>query len=464
MPAYRRTYRRAPVRRRAIYSRPVYANRRVRRVPVRRYTGRGAYQIRAPRSAAYGRQIGTGVGSLLSLTPARALAPLASTVLGYAGERIGNTVGRYMGWGGYTVKKNSITEGTMPPYMHSSGKSVRHCHREYLGDIYSSSVPGEFKLQSFQVNAANAASCPWFWRIAANFQKYRLHGGVFDFESASGDALNSTNTALGTVIMASNYNCADDNFSNRFDMENTQYTVSAKPSQNFTHIIECDPKMQTQISLYTAINGVPAGNTSDNECNWVNFQIASVGMQAADVNLGSLYFKFDIELMQPVSTSANSAYLGDWFGGNGTFVPGQPLSDAITAHPRNSLQGDWEGQTYAFPQGVTTGLYRFTYYYIPADASDPLTLPNVGAFVNCVQAIGMWSGAGAQPGSWPGTIPAVGTFSNLVGPGMTATYLIRVTGPGAQFDFIGGTFDATAGGIGSVMIEQIDGDFSPPPN
>lgn len=458
MPATRRrtVTRYAP--RRRVYSRPVYASRRIRRVPVRRYTGRGAYQIRAPRSAAYGRQIGTGVGSLLSLTPARALAPLASTVLGYAGERIGNTVGKYMGWGGYTVKKNTISEGTMPPYMHNSGKTVRHCHREYLGDIITDAVAGAFKLQSFQVNAANAQSCPWFWRIAANFQKYRIHGAVFDFESASGDALTAGNTALGTVIMASNYNCADDNFQTRFDMENTQYTVSAKPSQSFTHIIECDPAMQTQNSLYTAINGIPSGNTSDNECNWVNFQIATVGMQAASVNIGSLYFKFDIELLQPVSTSANTAYLADWFGGTGNFAPGAPLGTVITNNPNNSLGGDWDsGQIYIFPSGIMQGLFRFTYYYIPADNSDPLALPNVGAFVNCQATTGMWDGTAY-------TIPAVGTFSNgVAGPGMTATYLIRVTGLGAQFEFIGGTFDATAGGIASVMVEQIDGDFAPPP-
>jgi hypothetical protein len=38
---------------------------------------------------------------------------------------------------------------------------------------------------------------PWLSNIAQNFESYKLRGLVFEFKSMSGDALTSTNTALG---------------------------------------------------------------------------------------------------------------------------------------------------------------------------------------------------------------------------------------------------------------------------
>jgi hypothetical protein len=65
-----------------------------------------------------------------------------------------------------------------------------------------------FTNTSFNINPSNALLFPWLSNIAANFSEYRFKNLRFCFNSTSANALNSTNTALGQVIMTTNYNAA----------------------------------------------------------------------------------------------------------------------------------------------------------------------------------------------------------------------------------------------------------------
>ena len=77
----------------------------------------------------------------------------------------------------------------------------------------------------------------------------------------SADALNSVNTALGQVIMATDYNAANPPFAQKSEMENYEYGQSAKPSESAIHPIEC-ARLQTTISeLYTRAGAVPLMRT-----------------------------------------------------------------------------------------------------------------------------------------------------------------------------------------------------------
>lgn len=450
-PTYRRAARRAPLK---AYVRPrrTYAPKR-RSLPS--YRGKGAYT--APKSAAWGQAAGSALGSIAGFIPqtkafAAPIAALASKLGGF----LGNKLGTYMGWGDYSVNMNSllVPEGNSPAQMHSDGKSIRICHREYIGDIISSSNVKEFSLQNFQVNPASSIAFPWLWNIAVNFQKYKLHGAIVEFKSSSGDALTTADTSLGTVLIASNYNCADDNFQNRTQMENTQYTSSAKPSVSFVHIIECDPHLQTQTSLYTAVDGIPHPGTSINEVNWVNVQVASLGMQGTNVNLGSLYITYDVELIQPINQSDSTVFRGDWFALSG--ASGDWISNVFPnneANPENTLGGAIvSGDTYVFPFNIQSGLFRMTYYCGPETPSGALGLPAFTG-LNCTLVNTMPTpNAGGNP------------TSSIAGQGgadcMMATFTFKITGSGAKISATApGTF---AAGIsrGGLLIDQIDLDYA----
>ena len=107
----------------------------------------------------------------------------------------------------------------------------------------------------------------------------------------SADALNSTNTALGQVIMATNYDVNQPLFDSKYEMENTEFSTSVKPSLSAMHPIECARTESTLNELYVAAGGnIPPGGTAS-MYNFGNFQIATNGFRqqmSILVNYGSL--------------------------------------------------------------------------------------------------------------------------------------------------------------------------------
>lgn len=197
------------------------------------------------------------------------------------------------GFGDYTVTSNTLMMGNDPPSF-AGGRGVIIQHREYIQDINGSVG---FSLQSFKIQPGLPGSFPWLAQIAANFEKWCLRGCIYEFKSTSADALNSTNTALGMVIMATQYNSLAPNFTMKSQMENHQYCTATKPSLSMIHPIECS-RGETPVScLYTRSGSVPT-NADGRLYDFGNFQIATIGMQAAAV-IGELWVTYDVELLVP---------------------------------------------------------------------------------------------------------------------------------------------------------------------
>lgn len=175
-----------------------------------------------------------------------ALAPAASMFGNYVGQSLKDITG----YGAYTLNKN-VLSGTVPSVGNTSrvegGLTISH--REYLGDIITSGVSGEFSIQQFTINPGNYRTWEWLTQIAMNYEQWIPEGILFMFKSTSADALNSINTALGTVIMATQYNPYDTPLDSKAQMESYEYSTSGRPSENIIHMIECDP-MQGAISTY----------------------------------------------------------------------------------------------------------------------------------------------------------------------------------------------------------------------
>lgn len=415
----------------------------------RNYRGRGAYT--APKSAAVGRQMGEYAGKAFDLIPGVGgmISPLASKLAGKLGAFLGNKLGTLAGWGSYTVKNNSliVDEGNSPAYMHSSGMTTRICHREYIGDVFSSNSPGAFELKSYMLQPGASEIFPWLSDVALNYQKYKLLGAIVEFKSGSGDALTTVNTALGEVIISTNYNCADPNFASRNQMENTQYCSSAKPSVSFVHVIECDPELQSQTSLYVSQSVVPEDGLTANEINWCNVQVATVGCQGGNVNLGSLYITYEIELIQPVEATWIRTPVGDWFDA-GAPTNALPFGATRVANPDNSLGGTMDTNNYYFQPNIDQGLYMVTCYWIGAGAA-AIVYPTITT-TNCTQPsiFGNYTvNSFLSPGGGTSTLRGMMMFP------------ILVTGRSASFNLSGGGTLPTSMTLGSFYINVLDGDF-----
>ena len=189
-----------------------------------------------PRSDLYGagaEAVGSTIGAAVGGPP----GALLGGVLGRGAHALFKAI---TGFGDYRVEHNTPCSGDEPPEIVNSANrgSVIIRHREYLGDVNATTA---FTLQQYPINPGNNFTFPWLSQVAESFEEYRLRGAIFEFKSLSSDAVlsSATSSALGSVIMATQYDVLDEPFLNKMEMENYEFANSSKPSCTFYHPIEC---------------------------------------------------------------------------------------------------------------------------------------------------------------------------------------------------------------------------------
>jgi len=337
------------------------------RGPTNIIQGLGAYT--APRSAGVGEAFGAGIGGLLPLPGP--LGAAARWGLGRLGGWAGNKLGTIFGLGQYDVNQNSIIhEGQSPAMMHSTDDTIVVRHREYIGDVFSADVPGQFTVQHFQIQPGLAATFEWLHPIANQYQEWIPHGIVMEFKSNAGEVVTGANAALGQVIMATDYNAHGPNpFDSKNVMLNTMYSTNTKITESMMHPVECAPHRNVFQRLYIRQGAIPAGQPAQ-LYDLATFAIASVGVAGANVNLGELWMTYEIGLSKSsMITTHTSGVPTDRFQLSAPF-PGQwnynthfPL---LLPHPDNSLgtrlaaSGVSNQGLIIFPENLDHGFYEVT--------------------------------------------------------------------------------------------------------
>lgn len=262
--------------------------------------------------AAFGRKAGALGGAALG---ARAGQPVLGAMAGRtAGGFLGNGLSRILGFGDYRVQSNSIYKESMAiapgesvPSFGMIGQETRVRHREYIQDIVVPATPTAFTNIAFTINAGNAATFPWLAALAANYQQYKVNGMVFEFKTLSSDI--TAGGALGAVILATNYDVTEDAFADKLHMENSQYAVSAKPSQSQIHTIECDPKLTQSKLLYVRDESSATSGLDARMSDLGKFQIATTGLPgSAGAVVGELWVSYDVSLYKPEIAAASVPY------------------------------------------------------------------------------------------------------------------------------------------------------------
>lgn len=326
---------------------------------------------------AFGEMVGSGIGSFLGGGP----GAMAGGALGKGAHKLFK---RLTGFGDYNVVQNSLMRGGMSPpeIVNSSNRGgVIVRHREYIGDI---NATVDFTVSAFPINPGLAVTFPWLSTMAGSFEQYRMRGAVFEFKSLSSDAVlsSATSSALGAVVMATDYNVLGPNFANKLQMENYEYANSSKPSCGFLHPIECKRSRTPVTELYVRTGAVP----SDADARLYDlglFQIATVGMQAASGVAGELWISYEIELLKPRLSPTPGALADHFeftgsisgtvpFGSTRTLATGSNLGGHVNASPSNA---------YFFPVG-TPGGSRFLVTYVNQGSSVTVVAPIV-VFANC---------------------------------------------------------------------------------
>jgi len=382
------------------------------------FRGYGDYDRSEPYSRRLGADLGEGVGMLLKMA----------------------------GFGSYDVEKNVIWDqmkGQDPPQMvNGRGGDLVVRHREYICDVYSAATANTFLLQNFPIQPGLIQSFPWLASIAAQFEEWRAEGIVYEFKSMSADALNSTNTALGTVIMATEYNALNPSFVNKQQMENHEFSTSTKPSASAMHPIECKQSLNPLSKQYVRTGAVPT-NADVRLYDLGNFQIATTGFQGTSVNCGELWCTYQIRFLKPQSTSAlGQDVLSDHFQLNG-IANATPLGTSAAPTNGSSIGGGiTSGTTYKFPGVFQQGVYLFVYWM--TGSGGVVVVPPTITFSNC-NSLQLWSTDSISQPS------ASGTVSKFM-----MACIVNITGQNAAVNFGAGATLPTSPNSGDLFVTQLD--------
>lgn len=354
--------------------------KRQMRKPVNKYSGLGAYKSEKEAlvrdQPSIGQKIGQSIGGGLGLGVEQFI--------------------RWMtGMGDYQVKSNVLLAPNPPKMINESNKGgtlIRH--REFLTDITTSATIGAFKNTSYPLNPGLDTTFPWLSQVAANYEQYSLEGVIFEFRSMSADALNSTNTALGSVIMATQYDSIVADFTNKSEMENHEFGNSCKPSVDMMHPIECAPRQTTLTELYVRAGANP--DTSDIRLyDWGKFQIATTGFQAASVNIGELWVTYQVRLLKPRLFASLGAFNAVADYSAASFTNLLPLGSGLTNnYDTVGLSFNYTTQVVTFPNYSFPQTYLVRIHWVGSAAA--ITGPVLTLSSNLVAANLITSSASGQ--------------------------------------------------------------------
>lgn len=360
-------------------------------------------------------------------------------IAGQAASAAGGLAKRWFssvtGMGAYRIRKNSLMNG--PPLFND--EPVYFTHREFIADVTGSTT---FASTVYSVNPGMSETFPWLSGQMAGFEQYIFEGLLFEFKSTSANALNSTNTALGTVIMATNYDALDQPFSNKQQMEAYEFAVATKPSESCIHPVECDPRKNTLSELYVRANtAVTNGDLRMYDLG--NFTIATAGMQAA-ATIGELWVTYKVKAIRKKLSTPTGDNLGS-YKVSGFAATGSILGAAVYS-PGNNLNITWTSLATGAFTFDAPGRYLINYRSQAATTSTNSANWLLGGSAVAVNFyIGSTGTAAANGDSGDGTNAYMGAI------------IIDTTGPATvrvpQLTIVGSCYT-------TIVITQIPGDLA----
>lgn len=328
--------------------------------------------------------------------------------------------------------------GSEVPYMHNDGNATRIQHREYIGDVYSST--SAFKSQTFVINPGMNETFPWLSMIANQFTCYKLLGMIVEFVSEGSEY---TNTAgLGYVALATQYNSYAPSYTDKRSMLNSQFADAAKPSKSFPHWIECKPDTVPVNELYVRA-GLPPANADKRLYDHGVVTLAVGGNTADGVVIGELWITYDLEVYLPKTSDATGENILFFDAQLGTPTNAQPLGSATwtpTVKCTFSPVLNTTAQTVTFPNGLRGEfLIRFIWQ---SSVGVTVTYPTFTA-TNCTQV----------------TSPPVVHFAPQSGAtgitNMSMAYAVIISQDGAYFTLSNGGTVVNPAGFCSITMHQI---------
>jgi len=357
-----------------------------------------------------------------------------------AGRFLGGAISVLRGHGDYyPVRANSLMKGniaTPVPKFHNGGRrSVNVVEREFLGTVLSTT---SFTNVAYPINPGVSLTFPWLSAIALNFEEYKVNGMLFEFVSQSAD-WNGSNQAIGTIVMATDYDSSDADYSSRIEMENADYALSTRANESNIHCIECAPDERPTNLSYVRVGAVPL-NADVKMYDHGKFQIATDGFATAGVVIGELWVSYDISFFKKAVSPSSSTYATSFSTTTSTVAA--PFGSKNTRITWGVCDMRAELLTVTF-YGLPLGVWYFRAWFV-ASTGSYTNLPTASTYTNCTgQAVddSIFEQSSLVPVGF-GKV-SFGTSAQYAGTGVA----IRVTGANPTITFVDPSFAFVSGTV-----------------
>jgi hypothetical protein len=296
---------------------------------------------------------------------------LAGTFFGNKGlgEVVGAGISKIFGQGDYQIQQNSLMSGG-PPAFSPLNAGIRITHREYIGDVLSSTG---YNVTTFRLQPNVSTVFPWLSQLASSFEQYQFNGCVAFLNTTSGNAISSTNNALGVWGITTVYDPTRPPLSTKLQAEEYNGCTAAVPSCSVLHAIECKPRSGVLDRYYVDYTGTVSGE----DLKFYDHGLMNVftqGQQQAGVSLGELWISYDISFFNPRIQPTGEDNLADHYSVSGTGInasnPMGTISTSLLPTTGSGLRtnvtapGIIPGQvSLNFPGGSSPGVYLLAYNY-----------------------------------------------------------------------------------------------------
>lgn len=239
--------------------------------------------------------IGNGVANVAGGLARTGVSWLANKARGWLGSLFGS--GDYSSHG-ERMQANSLWANAPVSVVSESSKPNIFRMREALVTLRSKDA---FTLRSFSLNPGLATTFPWLSVMARNYTQWKIHGAVLEYRK---NCTQLQTAAQGRVLFSVRYDTSQPAPTDVSEVENQAGSVPGVPYENMLMPIECKPSMVTTNKLNLRSGDLPPDQALQLYDHCI-LDVSNMGCGSAyeDVDIGTVYLAYDVELLNPVLAS-----------------------------------------------------------------------------------------------------------------------------------------------------------------
>jgi len=198
-------------------------------------------------------------------------------------------------------------------------------HRELIDSISGTSA---FDVTSYSVNPGIPETFPWLSVIAQAWEKYRFRYLRFVFLTRTGS------TTVGQVLMAPDFDSADDPPSSELVMATYEDAISDAPWKNICCNLKASSMNNSLGKFHFTRFGPLAANLDIKTYDCANFLLSTTdGVDGT--SWGKLWVEYEVEFSTPQLPPSGLQVDGGMVVGNGAFANDTPLGDNPIVDPQS---------------------------------------------------------------------------------------------------------------------------------